>query len=194
MTMSVRQLSVKIFAADGATLDQDDLIPIFHRWIREKRVDDQLLFDVADYRHVPEGPGVMLIANEAHYGLDEGGGGLGLLYAAKRDPLGELGPKLRDALSHALRACAWLEDEPSLGGGLRFQTARLEIKVMDRLSAPSDDATAAALTPEIAAVLGPLYGGAGLEIQRLGGPRAPLGVEVRVSGPTPGVAELLGRL
>ena len=103
--MQVQQFSVKIFAKASESFDQDALIPIFHKWIRERRLQEALLIDVADYRHVPNGPGLMLIAHEAHYGLDERDGLLGLEYARKRDPVGEPMPKLRQALGAALDAC-----------------------------------------------------------------------------------------
>ena len=42
---------------------------VFHQWIRDS-VCPEMLIDVADYRHVPAGPGVMLIGHEANYSLD----------------------------------------------------------------------------------------------------------------------------
>ena len=65
--------------AGAGTVDLAAAIPVFHRWIQQQALPG-LLLDVADYRHVPEGPGVVLVAHEAIYGLDQGGGRLGLLY------------------------------------------------------------------------------------------------------------------
>ena len=65
----VEHVQVKIFAREPAAIDLADAIPVFHRWIQEQ-VSEELLVDVADYRHVPDGPGVMLIAHEANYSLD----------------------------------------------------------------------------------------------------------------------------
>jgi hypothetical protein len=66
--VDIQQLAIKVFARPGS-FDQGALIPIFHNWIRERRLGDVVLIDVADYRHVPEGPGVMLIADEAHWAI-----------------------------------------------------------------------------------------------------------------------------
>ena len=55
------------------------LIPVFHRWIREQAMPE-LLIDVADYSHVPAGPGVMVIGHEANYSVDNRENRLGLLY------------------------------------------------------------------------------------------------------------------
>jgi len=50
---------VKIFVHEPTSIDLADAIPVFHRWIQEA-VLNELVIDVADYRHVPAGPGVML--------------------------------------------------------------------------------------------------------------------------------------
>ncbi len=65
----VQHVKVKIFAREPVSIDLADAIPVFHSWIQD-RVCEELLIDVADYRHVAAGPGVMLIAHEANYSLD----------------------------------------------------------------------------------------------------------------------------
>lgn len=181
-----RQLAVKI-AATGGDIDQAALIPIFHKWIQERRIDDQLLIDVVDYRHVHEGPGVMLIAHQGHYGLDSGGGILGLRYAAKHDELGPLAAKLRDALRRTLVAAAALEGEPSLAPELRFDPGRLELEVSDRLC----EVTAAELGASAREVLGDTLGA--LEISASGDPRHAPRVVVTAGAPI-GTAALLAAL
>ena len=75
--MDLQHLNVKIFTSRNA-FDLAEAIPVFQRWIQDS-VCEELLIDVADYRHVPGGPGVLLAAHEAHYSLDTGG----LLYNRK---------------------------------------------------------------------------------------------------------------
>ena len=86
-------------------------IPVFHRWIQEQALPG-LLVDVADYRHVPEGPGVVLVAHEAIYGLDLGGGRLGLLYNRRTRLDAAPAEALPQAFRAALEACRKLEQEP----------------------------------------------------------------------------------
>lgn len=179
--MQAQQLSVKVFARQEQ-FDQAALIPVFHAWIRENRLSETLLIDVADYRHVPKGPGVMLIAHEAHYGLDQGGGRLGLLYRRKRDPLGDAGPKLEQALRAALDACDALQSEPSLGGKLTFDVGCIEVQVVSRLVAHNDQVSYEALQPVIADVAAKAYGGADVAIEHVAGPRQPLTALVRAVG------------
>lgn len=189
MSIRVQQASVKIFATTDSVVELDDLIPVFHAWIRDKRITDHLLIDVADYRHVPDGPGVMLIANEAHYGIDSGGGEPGLLYARKRDPLGDAEPALRDALQRAAQAAALLEEDELLGGKLRFRTSDVQLRLMSRLTTPNDDATQAQIEPIWADMLAGL-GYEGLEITREADPRKPFSLRVSGCSSAPDLASL----
>ena len=57
----------------------------------------ELLLDVADYRHVPAGPGVMLIGNEGDYSVDNTGDRLGIRYNRKAALDGDNQDRLRQA-------------------------------------------------------------------------------------------------
>jgi len=108
----VQHVRVKIFALEP--VDLAGAIPVFHRWIQE-RVRPEMLIDVADYRHVPNGPGVMLIGYEADYSLDNTKGRLGLLYSRKQAG-GAAQENLRQAYDAAVAACRLLEGSRSLTG------------------------------------------------------------------------------
>ncbi len=169
--VDVQQLTAKIFVSPEAAVDQALLIPIFHRWIREARLTDELLIDVADYRHVPHGPGIMIIGDAGHYGLDERGGELGLLYQRKRDTLGPAAAKLDEVVGRVVRAAAALEGELAV----HFVPSRLEIGVLSRLAAANDESSAAALTAELAALGSRLWGQVAVRIERReDDPRGPL--------------------
>ncbi|HET6611738.1 MAG TPA: hypothetical protein VFG83_07110 [Kofleriaceae bacterium] len=190
--MNAQQVSVKIFADPATAIDQDALIPIFHRWIRERKLFGHTLIDVADYRHVHHGPGVMIVAHEAHYALDEGGGEPGLLYARKRDPIGHVLPKVHEAFVGALAACALLEDEPTLGGAV-FRGDRARVCIASRLVAQNDAASMEALGPALDGFLVEAYGPAGATVTQVGDTRDMLSVEVRAAEPVT-VKALLERL
>ncbi|WP_428267177.1 hypothetical protein [Haliangium sp.] len=180
--MDIQQLSIKVLATSNG-FDQEDLIPIFHRWIRERRLgDDLLLIDVADYRHVVDGPGIMLIANEAHYGLDHGGGQLGLLYSRKRDPAGDAGARLREGFTHALTACDALAREPTLAGRLGFELGRLEVRIMSRLVAPNSAETYDRFQPILRGFLADLYDSSEIACEHIADPRRPFTIRVEIAG------------
>ena len=118
-----------------------ELIPVFHRWIAEKLIEDELLVDVASYEHVPKGPGIVLICDKAHYYFDVRDGRPGIRYRGRRDAdvAGEQG--IARAFRSALQAASLLENDPALDGRYRFVTSELEFGIYDRLRAPSDEAT-----------------------------------------------------
>jgi hypothetical protein len=190
--MKLQQLSVKLFLTGEARVDQDALIPVFHRWIREGRLDERVLVDVADYRHVHHGPGVMIIAHDAHYGLDEEDGEVGLLYTRKRDDIGEADEKLRDAFGKTLAACELLEAEPTLQP-FAFRADRVLVRVQSRRVAENSDASFAELKPHLETLAAALYPGEQVEVARVGDSRAPLSAEIRAAS-DPGVASLRSRL
>jgi hypothetical protein len=142
---------VKIYARPDSTPDLAEAIPVFHRWIQQ-RTFHELLIDVADYRHVPQGPGVLLVGYDAFRSLDSGGHGLGLLYTRRTTMEGTVEQKLRAALEAGLETCAKLEAEPEFAGRLRFDRGDLEVSVNDRVLAPNDEDTWRALQPVLRAV------------------------------------------
>lgn len=192
--MQAQQISVKVFVTADSEPDQEALIPIFHKWIRENRLGDKLLIDVTDYKHVPNGPGVMIIADHAHYGLDEGvGGGTGLLFSRRRDALGPAAPKLREAAQEALFAAAALEQEPTVKGKLRFDTTRLLVRVTSRLAATNTAEEFERFAPAAQALAEQLWPDAAVTVTRESqNERAPLGAFI--TGAATPLTELLERL
>jgi hypothetical protein len=167
------RIDVKLFTAPGKHVETEALIPVFHGLIQRGAVADQLLIDVADYGHVVDGPGVMLLGHQGQYGYDFIKGKPGLLFSMRRAPAEDaFAPSLRYAFAHAAKMAALLEQEASLRGKLEFDAGHVLVRVNDRLRAPNDAATAKALEPELRAVLESALG-AGLAIEP-----APFGQEL----------------
>ena len=82
--MIPNHIKVKFFVEAPNAVDLPAFIPLFHRWIQKKTVEG-LLIDVADYQHVPEGPGILLMGHEGNYAMDMANGRPGLLYSRKRE-------------------------------------------------------------------------------------------------------------
>ena len=188
--MLAQQLSVKLFAQDPAAVDLAGFIPIFHRWIQESRLAGRLLIDVADYRHVANGPGIVLIAHEAHYALDAEHGPLGLQCARRRDEPGPLEEKLVDAFRDTLTACRNLEEDPELP--IRFDTSRARVAILSRRFAPGPEAWDEA-RPALESFAARLYPDLPVRLEPGSDPRAPFTVDIRAPG-APGLAALLDRL
>jgi len=165
----VQHVNIKIFA-NKAEINLVDAIPVFHRWIQESVVPE-LLIDVADYKHVPDGPGIMLIGYEADYSLDETDGRLGLLYNRKLKGPGSAQESLTQAYNASLRACKLLEEEPIFKGNLTFNPGDLQVILNDRLLAPNDKETWNRLSPEIKLYFDGVFGKNSYELKHVGEPR-----------------------
>ena len=64
--MHSERLQLKLFLEPSTHFELEALIPVFHRFIRD-HVIKELLIDVVDYSHVPNGPGVVLIGHFADH-------------------------------------------------------------------------------------------------------------------------------
>jgi hypothetical protein len=190
--INLQHVNVKLLASDPAGVDLELLIPIFHGWIRD-RVFEELLLDVADYRHVPEGPGVMLIGHQANYSVDNTDNRLGVRYNRKAALDGTNQDRLRQAARAALTAFQRLESESTLNGKLRFSGRDLELFMNDRALAPNNDATRVAAQPELHAFFGKLFQGADYALTHETEPRRLFSVRLKTTQFF-SVAELLANL
>ena len=186
--MDAYRLHLKLYFEPEAEVDPSLFIPIFHRWIRDRELDE-LLIDVADYIQVPSGPGVMLIAHEAHYSIDSTDGRPGLLYARKRPQSGPFDERLRQAWRRLLAAARALEREPTLEGRLQIPGDRLAFRIHDRLLAPNSRETFAAVEPQLRQVLHDLYRDTELTLEHEDDAGACFGIQVRAAA-RPGIEGL----
>jgi len=176
--MQATKFQVKLYTSAGE-IELEKLVPVFHEWIRAKKVPDELLIDVADYAHVPQGPGVVLIGHQSDYYLDVADNRPGLLYSRKRGFEGDFQAGIDDAFRRALQACRLLEEESSLG--FEFATDEVLFRVQDRLNAPNQDATYEAYKPALEQAASAFFGGAP-SLERLGGESEPFAVRISTGG------------
>lgn len=172
-----KRLSIRFHAEAGPDFDITQAVPVFHRWIREHAVDNELLLDVADYKHVVDGPGIILIGHEADYGLEVVDGSLSLLYTRKREVGQSLTGAFQTLFDQSLRAARRLENEPELSG-LRVDTGAADIAILDRLQFENSDEGVNAIGAALEDVVAGVYDDTA-SVQRLDNdPRQPLTVRV----------------
>ena len=153
--MNIQHINIKFYLENPEAVNLADYATVFNTWIQNQRLEE-LLIDVADYLHVHNGPGIMLIGHEADYSLDNRAGRLGLLYNRKAQLEGTAQVKLAQAASAALTAAQILEKE----NGLKFNGSELQIFINDRLLAPNTTQTFVALETELKTFFDRLYNGA----------------------------------
>lgn len=148
---------VKLFLDNPAAVDVAVFSGVFQRWIQDN-VLDELIIDVADYRHVFEGPGIVLIGHFSDYAIESRDGRLGLLYTRKRQTDTNLQNQLQTAFRMALKAAELLQAEAAFSPSLRFRADEVEIRLLDRLQFPNHPETLELVNDDLSAVLAGLYG------------------------------------
>ena len=190
--IELQHINVKLLLKSPEELDLELVIPVFHSWIQDQ-VCEELLLDVADYRHVHGGPGVLLIGHEADYSLDNTDNRLGVRYKRKAVLEGGNQGRLSQAARAALSACQRLEQDTRLNGKLHFNGQDIEILVNDRLLSPNRQAIREAVNEDFQVFSEKLFGGREYSLSSNSDPRKLLAVSLRASRSVT-VGELLENL
>jgi len=191
--MQPHRISAKIYVDNAEAVDLDKVIPVFHRWIKDGAVPG-LLIDVADYTHVPDGPGVMLIGHDRDYAVDMGGGRAGMACFRKRIADGSLAERIRVAVHGALKAAAALEANPAPHGSLSFRTDELAIQILDRIETPNTPESFEQVRAATQPLLDELFEGGEITVEPgVDDFREPVTLKVTVSGAAD-LATLVSRL
>lgn len=191
-TIKSARWSARLVWEDRAPVALANLVPIFHDWIQQQRLPGELLVDIADYSHVPGGPGVLLMGHGLYYAVDSRREGGGLRYRRSRFEEALPAERLRRLLEGLFAAARLLEQAPSLGGGSLFRTDLLEICVEDRLAAPNDDGSLELLRPALDEALSGLCPGASPALKRISVGDEAFRVEVALGSSRP-LEQLLQR-
>lgn len=174
-----QKLGLKIFLEEPVRAETREFIPVFHSWIQNQAVDKHLLIDIHDYSHVHRGPGILLVAHEGSFSLDQGEDRPGLLYYRKQDLDGNREACIREIFRHTLLACSLLESDPVLGGRVRFHTREMLLLANDRLHTPNSAETFEQLRPVLTEALSTILGRGVFSLDRVEDPRERFSVRVR---------------
>ena len=129
--MELYKFGIRFQITNAAALPLPDFIAVFHGWIQRQALAGHLLVDVHDYSHVPNGPGILLVAHEANLNIGETQ--RSLVYIRKQPAL------LTETFTAAQAAAKLLTTEH----GVQFQSGQFEVFANDRLRAPNTVAGAA---------------------------------------------------
>ena len=136
--MKLQKFGVKLFFLDtNGSYSSKDFIPVFHNWIQDQLVKDHLLIDVADYSHIPDGPGIMLIAHEGHFSLDQGNNQPGIMYMRKTEIAGSFTERFNEVLSVTIEAANLLSNN-NFTNDINFSNNALRFIANDRFYAENN--------------------------------------------------------
>jgi hypothetical protein len=176
--MELQKLNVKFFAEQLGSVPLTAFIEVFHSWIQSTDGD---YHDVADYSHMHDGPGIVLVAKDANVSIDESGGRRGLVFGQKAVLVGSNREMLRHVFRAALKNCRKLEEEPAFGGKLHFLANEAVISINVRLSVDNSAESFDAIKGDVESVAARLFAGAPISLERDDDPRQRLNFRVKAS-------------
>lgn len=146
----MKPLRLALAVPAGPAGDLEPALGLFHRFIQRRLVEGRLL-DVADYRHVPNGPGVMLIGQDVDYGINTHA----FTVTMKRRG-DDAGTQFRDAVRMALGTIDAIDADGALP--CRFDVTQMRVSVADRklgTQAQIQSALLAEIAPAAEELFGP---------------------------------------
>ena len=179
LSMELQHINVKMFVEGELSADLENFINVFHRLVADQAVDEMMI-DVADYRHVPAGPGVVMVGLEADYAIDHKDNRYGLRYNRKGPLEGTNQERLLDAVRKTVKACELLENEID---GVTFSRTNLELFVNDRALAPNTSQTLSACRPIFESFLRDDLGQEKFELDFESDPRKLFGARLQLGQP-----------
>lgn len=134
--MIPRRIAIKFFLKDPRHSDPELIVWLFNTWIQDQLIDD-VLIDVVNYSHVPDGPGIILIGHETDYALDLTDGKAGLLVTLKRGSFPTLRDAIAELLKRAEKGIQLLESGTANHAAVVVDNNQFTITFLDRLQYPN---------------------------------------------------------
>jgi hypothetical protein len=164
--MNLERFCLKFFTRPDTNIDDEIFIPIFHEWIRYQKLSGVLL-DVADYRHVPNGPGVMLISHEINFSMDRSEGRFGLFAQQKLSQADNRGDQILALVRATIGFGALLESDWRLKKSLSLEGGQFLLMSNDRLQLPNTDSTYVNIFHDLETAATIVYPGRDVSIARV---------------------------
>lgn len=153
MQPDLQRIDVKLLLDCPPDPDLDQFLVIFDRW---RKADDHPAdwVDLADYAHMPGGPGILIAGKRDTFSVNLNPPGPGLLTSVRSGLEGSLEERFCEALRRAREFNAAVMAEPEFPAEFSVREGAWEIYVNDRLGFPNTDPTDRLVRPAVAAALG----------------------------------------
>ena len=179
--MELQHFIAKVFVDGELKLNPARCVDFFHRWVAKQSMPEMLV-DVAELLHVPDGPGVIAVGVSTDYALDHNAGRWGVLYRRKNVLPGSNADRVAEALRAVATTAALLETE--FKSEIAFNRREIELVVNDRALAPNTAETFKAAKADLEAGAKAFLGHSDFTIEQQGGdPRKRFAVTVKSGKP-----------
>ena len=152
MAIDLQRIDVKLLLNAPSEPDLDPFLVIFDRW---RKVADHPSdwVDLADYAHMPAGPGILIAGKRDTYSVNLNPPGPGLLTSVRHGLSGALAERFREAFRRASELNSAVLAEPEFPREMAPIDGAWEIFANDRLLCPNTNEMDSAVRPELAAAL-----------------------------------------
>lgn len=178
--MNLQQLNWKTHLSKQGAAVPAEWFKVFNTWIPD---GPEVFIDVADYRHVGEGPVILLAGHKASFSLDQTGLRQGLLYDMRQPLEGSNDEKLKATLKRLLEGAARLEDDAGFSERPQFDAGDLKLVINNRAVAANTEANFAALKDAATPLLNALFGAGNYSVSRDGDPKQRLALNIKTKAP-----------
>ncbi len=178
----MKPLKLTVAVPATVSVDLSNAAGVYHRFIQRSLVEGFIL-DVADYRHVPDGPGMMLVGQDVEYNLTANTVSVTLKRTGD-----ELAVQFRNAVRFLLGAVDQINEDGSLP--TTFDLSSWTVSIADRKLGTNAEVQEAAVA-EIAPIAEEIFGQATVSAIKAADERNLPQVSVFVAG-AEGVLEKLG--
>ena len=153
MKHDLQRIDVKLLLDTPPNPNIDVFLVIFDRW-RQRKDHPCDWVDLADYAHMPSGPGILIAGKRDRFSIDLNPPGPGLLTSTRAGLEGSLEDRMREAFRRARELNRDVMSEPEFPADFSVSAEGWEIYINDRLAFPDSDASDALVRPALAAALG----------------------------------------
>ena len=152
MAPDLQRIDVKLLLDTPPNPNIDQFLVIFDRW---RKVEDHPAdwVDLADYAHMPSGPGILIAGKRDTFSVNLNPPGIGLLTSVRGGLEGALEDRFREALRRGREFNAAVMSEPEFPTDFAVREGAWEIFVNDRLGFPNTDQMDRLVRPAVAAAL-----------------------------------------
>ncbi|MBX7147890.1 hypothetical protein K1X76_02295 [bacterium] len=170
--MTIQKINWKFFFRNPGDAQPDEFFKVLNTWIPNS---PEVFVDVADYKHVHDGPLTLLYGHYCDFLLDDTDRKRGFAYAYKRVMSGNEEEIITTTLKAFLKGCIRLEAS-EFKRPVTLCTDKLEFIINDRALAPNNAATFDAVSPRLSKVLAKVYGDGGFTLKHLDDPQKRFGI------------------
>ena len=153
MKHDLQRIDVKLLLDTPPNPNIDVFLVIFDRW-RQRQDHPCDWVDLADYAHMPTGPGILIAGKRDRFSIDLNPPGPGLLTSTRAGLEGSLEDRVREAFRRARELNRSVLTEPEFPAEFSVSAEGWEIYINDRLAFPDSDASDSLVRPALTSALG----------------------------------------